>query len=155
MKFKSNKPVLLTTVSALTLFSFLAFAAPEECGDSPIQQDSFFGSLFESKAAAASKKDAEAKRQACYARNRAQADRFEKSVSESCKQAIRRAVSTPASIIWGERYNSDFSETDGGFRFGIRGTSADGNFETDCYTDKGYRVLNLSAESIRSRLQVR
>lgn len=142
-------------VASLALLSCLASAGAEDCGDSPIQQDSLFGSLFESKAAAASRKETEAKRQACHARNRAQADRLEKSVSESCKQAIRRMVSTPTSITWGERYNSDFAETEGGFRFGIRGTSADGNFETDCYTDKGFRVVNLSSESIRSRLQVR
>lgn len=149
------KPSRLLVVATFGLVSCLASAVSEECGDGPIEQSSLFGSLFESKAALASKKEAEAKRQACYARNRAQADRFEKGITESCRQAIRRAVSTPTSIIWGERYNSDFAETDGGFRLGIRGTSADGNFETDCYTDKGFRVVNLSSESIRSRLQVR
>jgi hypothetical protein len=155
MKFKPNKPIQLFLAASFTLLSCVAFSASEECGDYPRQQDSFFGGLFESKAVAAIKKEAEAKRQACYARNRAQSDRFEKSASENCKQAIRRVVSTPTSIIWGERYSSDFVETDGGFRFGIRGTSADGNFESDCYTDKGFRVVNLSSESIRSRLQVR
>jgi hypothetical protein len=33
----------LSVAAALTLFSSFALAGPEDCGSSPIQQDSFFG----------------------------------------------------------------------------------------------------------------